>query len=73
MNLTRAYFFKERAMGYNHINVLLHTETYELLRKYCNERNLKISDVVRKGIYQILEIPRPTNFKAVTNGNYDKL
>lgn len=55
-------------MGYNHINVLLHTETYELLRKYCNKHNLKISDVVRKGIFQILGIHRPTNFKTVTNG-----
>lgn len=55
-------------MGYNHINVLLPTEIYNLLRKYCNDHDLKISDVVRKGIFQILGIPRPTNFKAVTNG-----
>ncbi len=55
-------------MGYNHVNILLPTEIYNLLRKYCNDRNLKISEVVRRGIFQILEIPRPTNFKAVTNG-----
>jgi hypothetical protein len=51
-------------MGYNHVNVLLPTEIYDLLRKYCNENNLKISDVVRRGIFQILGIPRPTDFKA---------
>lgn len=47
-------------MGYNHVNVLVPSEIYDLLRKYCNKRNLKISDVVRQGIFQILGIPRPT-------------
>jgi len=55
-------------MGYNHVNVLLPTEIYDLLRAYCHKHNLKISDVVRKGIFQILGIPRPTNLKALTNG-----
>lgn len=54
-------------MGYNHVNILLPSEIYTLLRKYCNDHNLTISDVVRKGIFQILQIPRPTNFKAVQN------
>lgn len=52
-------------MGYRHINVLLPTEIYDLLRAYCHKHNTKISDVVRQGIFQILGIPRPTNFKAV--------
>ncbi len=46
-------------MGYNHVNVLLPTEIYKLLREYCSKHDLKISDVVRRGIFQILEIKRP--------------
>lgn len=51
-------------MGYQHINVLIPAEIYKLLREYCNKHDLKISEVVRAGIFQILGIPRPTKFGA---------
>ena len=68
VSLTQALsFFKEKFMGYQHINVLIPAEIYTLLREYCNKHNRKISDVVRMGIFQILGISRPSNLRVTEN------
>lgn len=54
-------------MGYQHVNVLVPAEIYKLLREFCSKNDLKISEVVRMGIFQILGIKRPNKLKIIND------